>query len=214
MFPDMVKAAGVEPQTSPAWGWYRDDGYDILVSGYSYEDMNIILDWSQQQFLQNGLGDPDMFRAGGWFADEGTLQVLEDNGFVLDSSGRDKYSIGSNDVETHWNLSTTTQPYRPNKYDQNSREAPNMDIWEFPNNGGSAFSIDENELYQAFSDNYSGKVLGQPKVVTYLSHPDWFEVDKPRMDKTLTRIEENMYEDDNGPVIYTTLKYVYNIWDK
>jgi hypothetical protein len=212
MFPDMVEAAGVEPQSQPRWGWHRDDGYDILVSGYSYEKMDKILEWSRQKFVENGLGEPYMFRAGGWFADEGTLRVLEDNEFVLDSSGRDKYSLGTNNVATHWNLSTTTQPYRPNIYDQNSAEAPNMNIWEFPNNGGNAYTLSADELYGAFEDNYKGAPLSEKKVVTYLSHPDWFQEDKPKMDETLTKIEQNMYEDDNGPVIYTTLENVYNIW--
>jgi hypothetical protein len=213
MFPDMVEAAGVEPQYSPAWGWHRTDGYDIMVSGYSYEKMDRILDWSKQKFIENGLGVPTTFRAGGWFADEGTLKVLEDNGFVIDSSGRDRYSLGTNNVETHWDLSTTTQPYRPNINNQNSAASPTMEIWEFPNNGGNAYTLSAAELYSAFTDNYKGIPVDERKVVTYLSHPDWFQEDKPKMDEALTKIEKNMYEDDTGPVIYVTLDDLYDIWE-
>jgi hypothetical protein len=211
MFPDMVSAAGVEPQYKPAWGWHRDDGYDILVSGYPYAKMDKILKWSKQQFAANGLNEPKTFRAGGWFADSGTLKVLEDNGFILDSSGRTKFSIGTNQVETPWDLKTTTQPYRPNINNQNSDKPPNMDIWEFPNNGGNAYTLTSSELYKAFTDNYSGGVASKRKVVTYLSHPDWFQEDKPKMDEVLTKIERYMYEDDNGPVIFTTLDDVYKV---
>ncbi|MBN2100381.1 hypothetical protein JW710_00590 [Candidatus Dojkabacteria bacterium] len=213
MFPDMVKAAGVNPHSEPAWGWNTNDGYDILVSGYSYQDMSKILTWAKGIFVSNGLGEPVMFRAGGWFADEGTLKVLQDNGFVLDSSGRLKYVFGRNQVTGHWDLKTTTQPYHPNYYNQNSAADPVMDIWEFPNNGGDSWSLSKDEMKQRFVDNYSGGVLTEKKLVNYLSHPEWFYEDKPKMDQLLGDLDKLLYEDDLGPVVYITLDEAYKIWN-
>ena len=211
MFPDMVSAAGVEPQYSPAWGWTRTDGYDILVSGYSYDKMNTILDWSVDTFENHGLEAPTMFRAGGWFADEGTLRVLEDNDFVLDSSGRTSYTLGTNNVETHWNLLETTQPYHPSYSNQNIVGTPGMDLWEFPNNGGDSWSFSKDEMYARFRANYAGGASTEMKIVTYLSHPDWFNVDKPKMESLFTDIGNEGFSSDKGPVIYTTLEDLYHI---
>jgi hypothetical protein len=211
MFPDMVAAAGVTPQYSPAWGWSRTDGYDILVSGYSYDKMNSVLDWSVATFVEHGLGTPTMFRAGGWFADEGTLRVLEDNGFVLDSSGRTSYTLGTNNVATYWNLLETTQPYHPSYSDQNSVGNPGMDLWEFPNNGGDSWSLSKDEMYARYRANYAGGAASKRSIVIYLSHPDWFNVDKPKMEGLFTDIGNDLYASDKGPVIYTTIEEVYHM---
>lgn len=212
MFNDMVEAAGVEPHDEPAWGWYSDDGYDILVSGYSYNDMSKILTWSQLMFLQNGLGDPTIFRAGGWFADEGTLSVLEAHGFVMDSSGRTSFVFGKNDVQSHWNLDATVAPYHPNLYDQNSDSAPNMGIWEFPNNGGDSWAFSKDEMLERYRQNYDGRFLAEKQTLTYLSHPEWFYEDKSKMDGLLNEIDRDLFIEDSGPVIYTTLDETYKVW--
>lgn len=209
MFPDMVAAAGVTPSYSPAWGWPRNDGYDILVSGYSYDKMDAVLDWSVAQFKAHGLGTPLMFRAGGWFADEGTLRVLEDNGFVLDSSGRTAYTLGTNNVTTHWSLLATTQPYHPSYSNQNSVGNPGMKLWEFPNNGGDSWSFSKDEMYGRYRENYAGGIATDSRIVTFLSHPDWFYMDKPKMEGLFADIGNELFSSDKGPVVYTTLESLY-----
>ncbi|MDD3661795.1 MAG: hypothetical protein PHG63_01900, partial [Candidatus Dojkabacteria bacterium] len=212
MFTDMVSAAGVAPHSDPAWGWTTHDGYDVLVSGYSYDDTNKIVDWATAQFIAHGLGTPTMFRAGGWFADEETLLALQDNGFIADSSGRTAFSIGTNNAVSPWNLSITAQPFQPNVYDQNSSAYPTMKIWELPNNGGDSWAFSKDDMYNRYRANYAGGVSDRMTVVTYLSHPDWFYEDKPKMDALLTDIERDLYADDNGPVIFGTLEDVYLTW--
>ncbi len=209
MFPDMVTAAGVTPQYSPAWGWSRTDGYDILVSGYSYDKLDAVVKWSIQTFENNGLERPVMFRAGGWFADEGTLRVMEDNDFVLDSSGRTAYNLGTNNVTTHWSLSETAQPYRPSYSNQNSVGNPGMKLWEFPNNGGDSWSFSQEEMFARYRLNYSGGTAEEVRVIIFLSHPDWFNVDKPKMEGLLGSIQAELYQSDSGPVIFTTLEEIY-----
>lgn len=213
MFPDMVEAAGVEPQTEPAWGWNTHDGYDILVMGYSYTDMVKILNWSKNMFASKGLGTPIGFRAGGWFADEGTLKAIQDTGFGYDSSGRTNFTIGTNNAVSPWYLETTTQPYQPSLSDQNSSAAPTFTVWEFPNNGGDSWAFSKDEMLQRFRDNYSGGINQNDKVmVTYLSHPEWFYEDKPKMEGLFDEISKYKYSSDSGPVIYINLDDAYNIW--
>lgn len=214
MFPDMVSAAGVTPQYSPAWGQTRTDGYDILVSGYSYDKMNTVLDWSVETFEEHGLGTPIMFRAGGWFADEGTLRVLEDNDFRIDASGRTSYTLGTNNVVTHWNLLETTQPYHPSYSNQNLPGNPGMELWEFPNNGGDSWGFSKDEMYTHYRANYAGGASTKMNVITYLSHPDWFYEDKPKMEGLFTDIGKDLYSLDKGPVIYTTIEGIYHIMDE
>jgi hypothetical protein len=174
--------------------------------------MNTILDWSVQKFEEKGLSTPTMFRAGGWFADETTLEALNDYGFVLDSSGRTTFVFGKNNVTTPWNLLATTQPYYPNRYDQNSAVGDTLGLWEFPNNGGDSWAFSQEEMYGRYRENYTGAPVSEKRVVTFISHPDWFYMDKPKMDGLLTSIESDLYSDDTGPVIFATLEEVYNIW--
>lgn len=214
-FPEIMSAAGVTPHSTPRWGWSSNDGYDVLVSGYSYSDMNKVLDWADQVFRQNGLGSPNMFRAGGWWIEEDGLKALEDNNYLLDSSGRESYTLGTNGYYGPWDLSSTTMPYRPNYNNQNSSYGDSselMKLWEFPNNGADSTAFTAEQLYQNFRDNYSGTPLNQHKVVTYLSHPDYFHIDQPRMDELLSYIDRDLYSLDDGPVIYGTLEDVFNIY--
>lgn len=213
MFPDMVEAAGVHPHENPIkWGNPRDDGYDILTSDYSYDETLTMLNWSKRVFEQKGLGTPKMFRAGGWFADIDTLRAVQAAGFDLDSSGRTAYSFGKNNVQGYWTLADTTQPYRPNITDQNSAAAPQFDLWEFPNNGGDSWAYTTEQMIERFDRNYSSPVLEQKRLVTYLSHPEWFHVDKPKVDAVFSHTDQFLYTQDRGPVVYITLQDAYTIW--
>lgn len=226
MYFDMVKAAGVEPQTAPAWGWSTNDGYDVLVSGYSYDEMSKILTWSKQLFAEKGLPEPRMFRAGGWHATTDTLIILEDNGFIVDSSGRSRFTssepgkvLGNNNIPFPWILSTTTQPYRPTYYSQNDQDGFGnelMKIWEFPNNGLDSTDPGGTSvnLFSYFVENYpnTGQPIDKRTTVNFLSHPDYFNVDAPRIDGLFTKIDPYLYDKDSGPVMYVTLDYLYDVY--
>ena len=212
MFPDMVSAAGVIPHYEPAWGSTLKDGYDILASNYSYSDTVKMLEWSKKIFSQKGLGTPISFRAGGWFADEATLRAVQDTGFGLDSSGRTKYTFGENGVAGHWDLSATTHPYQLNAKNQNLIGSPTMDLWEFPDNGADSWAYSTEQLIDRFQANYSGKPLSDKQVVTYLSHPEWFWKDKPKIEALFTKLGKSANSADRGPVIYITLEKAYQIW--
>ena len=213
MFTDLVKAAGVTPNENPSWGkslFGENDGYGVLTSSYSYEETLKLLNFSKEIFSQNGLGTPVSFRAGGWFADEETLKALQDTGFRLDSSGRTSYQIGTQ--TGLWNLSAKTQPYQPNAADQNKSGGDSLNLWEFPNNGADSYAFSANEMYERFTANLGTGILNNKKMVTYLSHPEWFSVDNPKLKELFGKVSKKTYQADAGPVIYITLEEAQKIW--
>jgi hypothetical protein len=212
MFPDMVEEAGVTPRKSPGWGSFLSEGYDVPLSAYTYRETLRLLSWSKEVFTKQGLGSPTIFRAGGWFADEETLKALEDSDFLVDSSGRTKVLFGENGLASPWDLKKTTQPYRPNLFNQNSPAEPNSLLWEFPNNGGDSWSFTVQELIERFYANFGKKPLGRRKLVTYLSHPEWFYKDAPKIERLLNETDKYLYARDKGPVIYVDLEDAYKIW--
>lgn len=214
LFPDLILAAGVEVNPEARkWGSKMEDGYDTLTIDYSTEDVVKILTWAKTTMEEKGFGQLTMYRAGGWFANIETLQAIEQAGFILDSSGRTGYEMGTNRIKIPWNLNTTTQPYQPNIYDQNSAAEPAMDLWEFPNNGGDSYHMTDEEMKQRFNDNFKGEPLTQRTVITYLDHPHWFDIDKPKLESLFSYIDNFVNENEGkGPVVYTTLEKVYNVW--
>lgn len=201
----MVEAAGVTPKTDISWGGWARDGQDVPNSAYGYNDYKKIVVWAQNQFEKNALPKPTMFRAGAWFIDEENLEVLDDLGFKIESSGRTYQVYGENKLESPWRLQSVTQPYMLNKYDQNIVNNPNMNLWEFPNNGADTWAYTSDDLIERFNDNYKGGISESRKVVTYLSHPHWFNVDEPKVYDLLDYTENFGIVDDRGPVVYTTL---------
>jgi hypothetical protein len=220
MFYDMVDKAGVAHKTQPAWGWPNQSnelGYDVVTTGYSKEEMIKILNWSKTQFENAGLGTPTLYRAGGWQADIGTLEALEETGFVVDSSGRERFTLGSNNIPVPWYLEADTQPYRPAKYSQNETNADRSDqmqIWEFPNNGLDSTAHNSGFLYEQFKMNFSGEPLKERKTVNYLSHADYFSYDYTAMDQLLAILNGQLYSADKGPVVYSDLQETYEIWEQ
>lgn len=104
MFTDMVKAAGVNPQNTPNWAAERNkSGSDTPAYVYSYDEHVKIFDWAKAQFASHGLKTPKVYRTGGWMADAALLKALNDTGFVIDTSGRTKFTMGSYKVRANSN---------------------------------------------------------------------------------------------------------------
>lgn len=203
---DMIEQTEVEEVlTEPRWGG-RENGHDVLTTAYGYDDFKLIVEWGLDKYQEYGLPKPASYRAGGWFIDEENLQVLEDLDFRLDSSGREAIIYGPNRVENPWHLSSTTSPYRPSVRDQNSAVSPTLNLWEFPNNGMDSTNHDLDVLLEKFGDNYDGDPLAQYQVLTYLSHPHWLSTyDEADIRGLLDYLESYKYDNDKGPVVYTTL---------
>jgi hypothetical protein len=209
---DMVSAAGVEPKHAPNWGTGRD-GYDVLTSSYNYAEMTKILTWGMQQFAAHGLTKPTGFRAGGWFAGADTLKALNDYGFDYDSSGREAYSFGAQSKQGIWNLQFTTMPYQPSQTDPNLGGEQHLQMWEVPNNGGDSYWFSYEDMMGRLYANYQpGTIADEPKLVTYLTHFDWYDVDKPKLESLFAELNRNSYQEDNGPIIFTTVSEALNTW--
>lgn len=221
MWYDMVAAAGVTPRGTDYAGWLYPNGGGAAAYTYPKDEMKKILMWSRRMFQDNGLPPPKSFRAGGWLAKENTLQALEETGFMIDSSGRtqggtDGPTASMATLPPPWNLSPTTRPYKPNVNNVNSSDAPQMNIWEFPNNGADSIWYNEVEMIRRFDLNYpaKGQILTEPQVVNYLSHPPFWNIDKPRVEALFAYISRFLYRNDAGPVVFSTLESVYAQWDR
>jgi len=213
---DMIRAMGLTPITAEEYSWGgRYNGHDVLTSAYNYNQFATMIDWSLKKFEENGLSRPISFRAGGWFIDEENIQVLEDKEFKIESSGREYIVYGKNKQKSPWHLYSTTRPYRLMESDQNRRGSDtNFDIFEFPNNGMDSTNNDGIVMIEKFNDNYSkNQIMMGPQVVTYLSHPHWFDTyDKRSLIETFDHIEPMKFSNDKGPVVYRTLEGVYKEW--
>jgi len=210
MHHDMVEAAGVKPKKEPTWTNYMTNGHDVPTSAYSYKQFKKILVWTKKQFEDNGLSAPLSFRAGGWFANLDTLRALNDEGFIIDSSGRDYYLWGANQIQGYWNLTSKTKPYQPSTTNQNSSTpAPTFSLWEFPNNGANSWFYPSENLIKRFQNNYTGEPLQESQTLTYLTHPHQFHIDYDVLTPTYNYIDQFLASGDNGAVVYTTLQDVY-----
>jgi hypothetical protein len=215
MYYDLVKAAGVTPRTTPHWG-SGTDGYDVPASTYTTDEMSKVLNWALGQFATNNLPEPAGFRAGGWYANLDTLKAINSTGFVYDSSGRENYKFGSAELAGSWKLTPTTQPYHPSIVDQNtSAPDPVFKIWEIPNNGNDSYWFSADDMISRFYSNYQpGATAANPTLVTYLSHPDWFDVDQPKLTALFLEIDKYSFAHDRGPVIYSTLSSALQEWQE
>lgn len=210
MYNKLIEASGVEVNNNPSWGSPTGNGHDTPNSNYGYDDYKKIIQWAIAQYEKHGLPIPFMYRAGGWYIDEENLLVLKNLGFDIDSSGRTYYKHGSNQLEGHWNLKETTQPYQMNSNDQNITNNPNMNIWEYPNNGGDSWAYSSDKLISRFKSNYDGGIAQNDTVVTFISHPHWFNKEGENIEGVLKYIYQYSFNNDNGPVIFITLDKVYD----
>ena len=114
---DLIEASGVSVRKESKWG-KNTDGYDVLTTSYTEEELGKIIAWAIKQFQVHGFSNPSGYRAGGWFADEKVLQVLQNQGFKYDASGREKYLWGGI-LTSPWDLNSLSQPFYPDKNNQN-----------------------------------------------------------------------------------------------
>jgi len=216
MFKDMLEKAGVTPSQNSGWG-NRSDGYDIPLSEYSYEDTKKLINWAKAEVTKKGFPEPKTFRAGGWFIDMDNIRALKDTGFLVDTSGRTKYTsryFGTGPVlQGLWTLSETEQPYWISKTNQNkgvTSKNEGIGILEMPNNGADSWAYSDVQMIDRFKKNYTSSTVKTPLVMTYLSHPEYFNKEGPKIEKVLEYIHYFSQNNESGPVVYTTFVDYYN----
>lgn len=206
MHHDMVEESGVKAKYE-AKTWDKGvSGYDTPSTEYSYAEYVKILQWGINKMQEVGLPAPEGFRAGGWFANLETLRAMQDVGFEYDSSARLPFPIGQNKVPQTWDTTSRTQPYMISQVDQSSDSEPTLDLMEMPNNGLDSYWSDTDDLIKNFYDNYTpGTTADNSRLVTYLSHPEWFNIDDPKLRELYNELNKYRIDFDNGPVKFVTL---------
>ncbi|MEP7103974.1 MAG: acyltransferase family protein [Candidatus Dojkabacteria bacterium] len=218
MFSDMVTEAGVSPRPGRVVGAMYGDA---MTSDFTETELEKIMNWGFGKFEEHGLPRPITYRAGGWFASPQVLQAAQNTGFLIDSSGRTGGTINPTSAystQVPWNLLSTTWPYKPNVNDMNRWDGDRTSIFEFPDNGADSYWFTAEQLINRFQDNMkitTNGVLMHPQVLTYLTHPHWFTIiDEPKVRNLFDYVSQFKYNDNSGPVIFTTLEKAYQDWDK
>lgn len=220
MWSDMVSAAGVTPRNTVIQGTY---GVDVPTYAYTQGEIEQVLKWGRMKFAEYGLGAPVSYRTGAWMSGTNVLLAAQNTGFLIDSSGRTSGPVNptiSYSTQVPWSLSETTRPYYPNIDNINTWSGnieSRMKIFEIPNNGADSYWFSSNELFRRFDLNYpvKGDILYTPQVVTYLSHPHWFvSQDSWKIKGLFGYINQYLYRNDQGPVVYETLENIYSEWDR
>lgn len=216
MFYDFVELSGVTPKKEPRWDKAEGDGYSVLTSAYSKDELKQIISKAMSELENQGLPEPEIYRAGGWFSNIETLKALEELGFGADSSGRTAYKFGQNSIAGHWDLSPLSQPYFPSRTDQNAPSLSNhLNLLEIPNNGTDSYWFSASEMIERFNANFTNQPLKEKKQLTYLSHPHWFkQSEQSRIRELFGYIAKYNNSSDSGPVIYVTSQEILDIWTK
>jgi len=210
-----VQTTSVPCRTQPSFYSSQGDttGYTVILSSYTTDETATLLQAAKNIFASHGLGTPTSFRAGGWTAQEHTLQALADAGFVADTSGcnwkrlEEWKGYGTSTLyaynEQNWpSIGDTSQPYYPA-----------ASILEVPDNGLLVDYVTAQEMIDIFAANWSGTALGEPRVYSVGYHPPNFsEAYLKRMDEALKHVDQYLHSSDGGPAVYATLSGLVRVW--
>ncbi|HTL38314.1 MAG TPA: hypothetical protein VL326_34525 [Kofleriaceae bacterium] len=221
---NFVETAGIACITDQSTVYPEDTtGYTINLSAYGYDGMNALLQRAAQIFGERGLGTPQTFRAGGWTANINTLQALNDNGYVADTSalnwakieewsGKELYTWN----QTNWSqINDTSQPYHPSTTDpQVSIPGADMGMLEVPDNGVMIDYVTSAEMSGLFDANWDGEPLAAPKTLMMGFHPagGFRNSEYLRVDGFLSYAEQHLGSVGTGPVVYVTLSQLSAVY--
>jgi len=221
-----VDVAGVPCRTEPSCVSDEGDetGYTVLSSAYTEAEYLSLLQAADAIFVEQGLGKPVTFRAGGWLASASVLSALASDGFVADSSANNWRRMeewqdnNTNGLLYEWNaehwgpIDDLSQPYLPSAVvpsrPAEGREAE-LGILEVPDNGILADYVTADEMIEIFEANWPGGALLAPTQLSIGFHSrtqGMLFSFRDRVEGALSHFDEFQLEDDAGPVIYVTLR--------
>jgi hypothetical protein len=223
---NFIETTTVPCRTEPSLAYADGDltGYSVVLSSYTEDEFATILKAADALFVDNGLGKPTSFRAGGWSAEAHTLRALASTGYVADTSAVNwarleewKGLPGTMLYEwnkEHWaTIGDTSQPYHPNEDDALSSEAPTLSILQVPDNGALVDYVKAAEMIEIFTANWPGGALPEPRQLSVGYHPPNFTTGyKNRMDELFTHVDQFLISADKGPVVYETLSPMAVVW--
>ena len=219
MYSDFVTASGVTPLDSPHCAGGTNDGYDVPIYTYSdasESDAETMLNYAKSQFLSHNLGTPTTFRAGGGAARLSTVNALRDTGFTVETSAGFAQNWGSCTVG--WSAAHTTspytQPYHPCDNDINQTGScsggSKMSIWEMPITTGNTASGSSITIAN-FNTNYTpplASIMTGIALSHYTDYADPATAETTAIEGYFNHVDDYLYRDDNGVVIYATYQNV------
>ncbi len=208
---DLVEAAGITPKTSRAWGLRSEEGYDVPTTEYSPQEFRQIVQFAKSLASDSGLPSMTGYRAGGWFLDTTLLNELGPLGFTYDSSGRDRPKTGAFRT-IPWNLPVGQQPYFPSTADQNTGTVDSGTILEIPDNGLSTYELSAEALTARINAVYQGGVLTTPKVLVFVSHPQFHSQEFAKIPRVLQKVAAISQVADRGPAVFMTTAEIAKLW--
>jgi hypothetical protein len=205
-------------------------GYTVIFSSYTTDEQTQLLQSATDLFMQNGLGRPTSFRAGGWTADITTIEACTRAGYTVESSAFPPQTIQSAWPGTlfamwtleHWSMITqTSQPYYPSMMDiQNPMPLPEYPVLEVPDNGTLTDYMSAQAMIDVLGKNWAGSTLDTssnppkvdggavlvPTIFQIGFHPpSFFQAYYARLDPALGEVDRHLYKDDAGPISYARL---------
>lgn len=216
-----VDTTSVTCRTEPSDVYAEGDptGYTVIVASYTVEEMTTLLTETADLFEEKGVGRPTSFRAGGWTADEGTLQAVQAAGYVVDVNAIVADRIEEWDgmmngvfyewLMEHWgDITITTQPYWPSLTDVSMPSTPPdaFDVLEIPANAVIIDYVTGDELVEIFDANFPGREpLASPTIWhTGLHPPNFSALYMNTLDAALTQADLYLHSAGTGPVKYAT----------
>ena len=196
--------------------------YTIKVAAYGRDRFATLLTSAKELFAANGLGTPTVFRSGGWTSSLETFQALQDTGFVGDSSalnwrrieewkGKELYRW----TAEHWApIDDVSQPYWPSQADILTGAGPTLSVLEVPDNGVMIDYVSLAEMTGIFDANFNGTALAVPTTLMMGFHPStsFSREEYLRVDGLLLYADKHLAVNDGGPVIYTTLGQMLQVF--
>lgn len=191
-------------------------GYTIELAAYDRATLGTLLAHAKDLFTARGLNSPVSFRAGGWTADLSSLQALNDQGFIADTSalnwarieewkGKELYSW----TMDHWGpIGDSSQPYYPSTTDPvSSTPGSNLAMLEVPDNGAMVDYVTYGEMSSIFNVNWDGTPVAKSPVMMMGFHPSTELPDayEARVSAFLKLADMHLASAGLGPVVYITL---------
>jgi hypothetical protein len=219
-----VETTSVPCRWSPSFAYAEDpEGYTVVLGSYDQTEAEILFEQAKALFVAHGLGTPTSFRAGGWSAELHTLVALAVTGFTVDTSAANWSRMeewegqpGASLYEwnqSHWaTIDEYSQPYYPSESDILSDTPPVVPILELPDNGLLVDYVTDEEIIEMFEAVWPGGALSEPRTYVTGYHPGSYWAFAGYLENGLTHIDQFLYVNDDGPVIYETVSNMALVW--
>ncbi|MFT3693423.1 MAG: hypothetical protein QM831_09815 [Kofleriaceae bacterium] len=222
---NFVEDAGITCVTNNSDVYPEGDttGYTTILASYDRPTLGTLLQHAKDLFSQRGLNVPVTFRAGGWTADLSSLQAMNDQGFVADTSALNwarieewKGRVIYDWTMAHWApIGDTSQPYYPSDTDADtSAPGSDMAMLEVPDNGAMVDYVSYAEMLDIFNANWDGTPLAKSPVMMMGFHPST-ELPQQYMSRAsafLKLADMHLASTGLGPVVYITLSDIVPVF--